>query len=137
MYNIINIGKEGVTMQKHLEFEFKSLLSQEEYERLIIKFKGNRLDLQTNHYFDTPRFSLKALSCSLRVRERDKAISRMGKTQDSTTEVIDDLTKVLVKKLLSDATVAVRGCAESGDIKSAENLVLAITRGKTCTRKED
>ncbi|MDD2681363.1 MAG: CYTH domain-containing protein [Bacilli bacterium] len=58
-------------MQKHLEFEFKSLLSQEEYERLIIKFKGNRLDLQTNHYFDTPRFSLKALSCSLRVRERD------------------------------------------------------------------
>ncbi|MDD2258299.1 MAG: CYTH domain-containing protein [Bacilli bacterium] len=71
MYNIINIGKEGVTMQKHLEFEFKSLLSQEEYERLIIKFKGNRLDLQTNHYFDTPRFSLKALSCSLRVRERD------------------------------------------------------------------
>lgn len=58
-------------MQKHLEFEFKSLLSQEEYERLIIKFKGSRLDLQTNHYFDTPRFSLKALSCSLRVRERE------------------------------------------------------------------
>ncbi len=58
-------------MQKHLEFEFKSLLSQEEYERLIIKFKGNRLDLQTNHYFDTPRFSLKALACSLRVRERE------------------------------------------------------------------
>lgn len=58
-------------MQKHLEFEFKSLLSQEEYEKLMIKFKGNRLDLQTNHYFDTPRFSLKALACSLRVRERE------------------------------------------------------------------
>lgn len=58
-------------MQKNLEVEFKSLLTKDEYERLIEKFKGNRFDFQTNHYFDTNRFSLKALGCSLRVRERD------------------------------------------------------------------
>ena len=35
------------------------------------KFKGNRTNIQTNHYFDTPRFSLKAYEASLRVRERE------------------------------------------------------------------
>ena len=58
-------------MQRSTEVEFKSLLTKEEYERLMNTFQGNRTDLQTNHYFDTPRFSLKALDASLRVRERD------------------------------------------------------------------
>jgi uncharacterized protein YjbK len=60
-----------VAMQKSVEVEFKTLLSKEEYERLMDQFKGNRMDLQTNHYFDTSRFSLKALDASLRVRERE------------------------------------------------------------------
>ena len=41
--------------------EFRTLLSEEEYNRLMERFKGNRMDLQTNHYFDTKRFSLKAM----------------------------------------------------------------------------
>ena len=36
--------------------EFRTLLSEEEYNRLMERFKGNRMDLQTNHYFDTKRF---------------------------------------------------------------------------------
>ena len=47
--------------------EFRTLLTEEEYNRLMEKFKGNRMDMQTNHYFDTKRFSLKALDAS-RVR---------------------------------------------------------------------
>lgn len=58
-------------MQRSTEIEFKSLLSKEEYDRLYEKFKSGRLDIQTNHYFDTQRFSLKALDTSLRVRERN------------------------------------------------------------------
>lgn len=58
-------------MQKSSEVQFKSLLTQEEYERLISKFDTNKSDLQTNHYFDTSRFSLKAIDCSFRVRERN------------------------------------------------------------------
>ncbi len=63
--------KGGLFMQKSVEVEFKSLLTKDEYERLIKKFKGNRTDLQTNHYFDTSRFSLKAVDASLRVRQRE------------------------------------------------------------------
>lgn len=58
-------------MQKGTEVGFKSLITEEEYNRLINQFKGGKIDYQTNHYFDTPRFSLKGYSTSLRVRERD------------------------------------------------------------------
>ncbi|MBO4622625.1 MAG: CYTH domain-containing protein [Bacilli bacterium] len=58
-------------MKKQPEIEFKSLLTKEEYLRLMDKFKGNRTNIQTNHYFDTPRFTLKAYEASLRVRERE------------------------------------------------------------------
>ena len=58
-------------MQRSLEVEFKTLLTKEEYERLANMFKGSHTDIQTNHYFDTNRFSLKALDSSLRVRERE------------------------------------------------------------------
>ena len=58
-------------MEPSLVAEFKTLLSEEEYKRLVQKYKGNPVDLQTNHYLDTERFSLKATEASLRVRERD------------------------------------------------------------------
>lgn len=58
-------------MQSTTQAEFKTLLSLEEYTRLMEKFKGNHIDYQTNHYFDTTRFSLKASDASLRIRERD------------------------------------------------------------------
>ena len=58
-------------MNKQTEIEFKSLLSKSEYDMLMNHFAGNKTNEQTNHYFDTPRFSLKAADSSLRVRERD------------------------------------------------------------------
>lgn len=52
-------------------FEFKSLITREEYDRLLAAFPNVKDDMQTNHYFDTRRFSLKAVDISVRVRERD------------------------------------------------------------------
>lgn len=56
--------------QKH-KYQFKTLLTLEEYIKLLKRFSGYTSDVQTNHYFDTARFSLKALDASLRIRERD------------------------------------------------------------------
>ena len=42
-----------------------------EYNKLLDFFTNAKCDFQTNHYFDTKRFSLKALNASLRVRERE------------------------------------------------------------------
>ncbi len=58
-------------MQKGTDVEFKSLLTETEYNKLLDFFVNAKSDFQTNHYFDTRRFSLKALNSSLRVRERE------------------------------------------------------------------
>jgi len=68
---------------------------------------------------------------AVRVRERDKALARLGQTDDKTAEVIDDLTRVLTKKILTDATTSIRACAEEGNRTAAEALVQALTRGET------
>lgn len=66
---------------------------------------------------------------AVRTRERDKAVARLGSADEKTAEVIDDLTRVLSKKLLTDATFAIRASAEAGDLEAAEALLKAITQG--------
>jgi glutamyl-tRNA reductase len=66
---------------------------------------------------------------AVRIRERDRALARIGEPDDKVAEIIDDLTRVLAKKLLTDATFSIRACAEQGDIESAEALLRAITHG--------
>jgi glutamyl-tRNA reductase len=63
----------------------------------------------------------------VRVRERDRALKRLGNADQRTLEVVDDLTRVLARRLLADATLAVRAEAEAGRIEEADALVRAIT----------
>lgn len=74
---------------------------------------------------------------SIRSRERDRALARLGEKDDRTVEIIDDLTRALTKKLLSDATASIRACAECGDIAAAEALMRAITRGEPCFQNDE
>ncbi|KAF1078288.1 glutamyl-tRNA reductase [Methanogenium sp. MK-MG] len=74
----------------------------------------------------------------IRCRERDKAAARLRSSGASAEEIIDDLSRVLVKKLLNDVTFSVRRCAESGELESAQALVHAVTAGDNeCFRKDD
>ena len=74
---------------------------------------------------------------AIRVRERDRALGRIGCAgDDRVASVVDDLSRVLVKKILSDATLAIRASAECGELEVAEDLVRAITQGeRVCFRK--
>src|SRR5690606_15177376 len=84
----------------------KSLLTKEEYEKLIDLFKGNKTDYQTNHYFDTSRFSLKALSASLRVRERESLqLTLKRKKGYSINEITIDITKDDLNKIIETGSV--------------------------------
>jgi glutamyl-tRNA reductase len=75
---------------------------------------------------------------SIRLRERDRAIGRIGNGDARTSEVVDDLTRALVSKILSDVTVSIRLSAEAGDLTSAELLAAAMTRGeKVCFRNKE
>ncbi|GAB7016220.1 glutamyl-tRNA reductase [Methanogenium cariaci] len=74
----------------------------------------------------------------IRCRERDKAAARLGSSGAPAEDILDDLSRVLVKKLLNDVTFSVRRCAESGDLESAQALVHAVTAGDNeCFRKDD
>jgi glutamyl-tRNA reductase len=66
---------------------------------------------------------------NVRTRERDRAIARMSCPDTKMAEIVDDLTRVLAKKLLTDATFSIRESAEEGDLAAARALVKAITQG--------
>lgn len=57
-------------MSEHLEIEFKTLVSPQDFKRLIDHFAIQKTDFftQTNHYFDTDDFQLKAQRMGLRIR---------------------------------------------------------------------
>jgi glutamyl-tRNA reductase len=96
-------------------------------------FVGDELELFLRHLnrksADDILASLHTWAEAVRVRERDRALARVGDTDEHMAEIIDDLTRVLAKKLLTDATFSIRACAEQGDLDSAEALLKAITHG--------
>ena len=53
---------------KHLEIEFKTLLSPENYQALLPRFEGSLLHQQTNYYFDNPQEEMKKKKIALRIR---------------------------------------------------------------------
>jgi glutamyl-tRNA reductase len=73
--------------------------------------------------------SLHTWAEQVRLRERERALARLGDADAKTAAIIDDLTRVLTKKLLTDATFSIRTSAEEGDTPAAEALVNAITKG--------
>jgi glutamyl-tRNA reductase len=95
---------------------------------------GQFVSLVNRTAADDTLSSLYTWAEAIRVRERDRAVHRLG-GDDRSREVIDDLTRAMVKKLLSDVTLSIRKCAEQGDIGAAEAMVRAITRGNgSCLR---
>jgi glutamyl-tRNA reductase len=66
---------------------------------------------------------------TVRIRERERALARLGASDEKTAAIVDDLTRVLTRKLLTDATFSIRSSAEEGDMPAAHALVKALTTG--------
>lgn len=58
-------------MAKEVTAVFKTLLTKSEYDLIFKKFSQYSGNLQTNYYFDTKRFTLKASDAVLRIKRRD------------------------------------------------------------------
>ena len=56
---------------KHLEIEMKTLLSEEEYNRLLAQFSEVTPVTQKNYYLDTPDFYLRHHKIAMRIRTFD------------------------------------------------------------------
>lgn len=77
-------------MSKELEIEFKTLLTKEEYVSLCTMFSDKQRNLQTNYYFDTSRFTLKASEIGLRVRKSDKYVMTLKRKKGYALQEINE-----------------------------------------------
>jgi uncharacterized protein YjbK len=70
--NAIKGERKRVYMSQNIEIEFKNLLLEDEFNKLLTHFHLTEKDFfkQENHYFDTEDFTLKQLGCALRIREK-------------------------------------------------------------------
>ncbi len=58
-------------MSQEVEIEFKSMLTQHEYEQLLMHYElTDHVRRQANDYFDTPNFDLKRNGAALRIRQK-------------------------------------------------------------------
>ena len=53
---------------KHLEIEMKTLLSEEEYDRLLAQFSEVTPVTQNNYYLDTCDYKLRSNKIAMRIR---------------------------------------------------------------------
>nr|WP_319375978.1 glutamyl-tRNA reductase [uncultured Methanoregula sp.] len=97
-------------------------------------FVGEELQLFLRHLnrknADESLAALHTWAESVRSRERDRALARLGTEDPRIVGIVDDLTRVLAKKLLTDATFSIRSSAEEGDLAGAQALLRAITQGE-------
>lgn len=59
-------------MSQNIEIEFKNMLTESEYKRLLVELQVDQKQIfsQENHYFDTPDFALKEANSALRIRKK-------------------------------------------------------------------
>jgi uncharacterized protein YjbK len=55
-------------MKQEIEIEFKNMVTKDEFETLCNAFSITNFSEQTNHYFETTDFALKAKGSALRIR---------------------------------------------------------------------
>jgi len=86
---------------------FRTLLTKEEYDALMAKYPcvGNT---QTNYYFDTPSFSLKANDIIMRVKVKDNGFVSLAikrKKSYSTEELKEPFSQEGFEKLLNEGVL--------------------------------
>lgn len=84
-------------MSKEMEIEFKNMLNKEEYDSLLAEYQlsESSLKTQTNIYFDTPDFKLKAKKMGLRIRLSNSTTEFTLKTPTSNQHTLLEVTDYL------------------------------------------
>ena len=89
--------KGAIIMSEMLEIEYKSMLTQQEYNQLIqyYQLKSEDFTVQTNIYFDTPDGQLAQKNCGLRIRLLEDRAEYTLKTpaKEGKLETTDTLSK--------------------------------------------
>lgn len=105
--------KEKDVAMNHLEIEFKTLLTKEEYDSLKDFFKEQPPVRQTNHYIDTPDQAIRNHRMALRIRTLDdraeltlKVPQEAGHFEYNQALTFDQVEDFLSKKKLPQGEIA-------------------------------
>lgn len=112
-------------MTKDYDVSFRTMLSLSEYNRLVEEFSGCNSNYQTNYYFDTNRFSLKAAEIVLRVKERDKIeIGLKRKKGFNLIDINEPITQEQFIDLRDNGVIPSKSIlSEIGDLINGQRLV--------------
>ena len=101
-------------MSENLEIEFKSLLSKEEFLQTanFFKFDESHFFIQTNDYFDTTDFQLRAKRMGLRIRTLSNHAEITLKIPDKVglLEISDTLSTEQAQAIISSGILPDSGC---------------------------
>lgn len=104
-----------ISVDQHIEIEFKNLLYRDEFDKLMEHFNVSETDFTTqlNHYFDTPLFELKDQKSALRIREKNERYELTLKqpAKDGLLETNLELTKKQADSMLKGTSLSESGIA--------------------------
>lgn len=127
-------------MSQELEIEFKNMLTASEYDLLINEFRLEESDFftQTNYYFDTADFQLKARLAALRIRKRELHYELTLKTpeQIGLLETTQILAEEQVSAILDGANIPVGQVRDALHTLSIDHEELVMFGSLTTTRAE-
>lgn len=128
-------------MSKMLEIEYKSMLTEKEYDQLIQHYQLEPKDftVQTNIYFDTPDFQLAKKNCGLRIRLLDTYAEYTLKTPEvaGRLETTDTLTMEKVDSYLNQHILPTSGAVFQKLSELNIDLKLLIETGKLTTKRAE
>ncbi|MDT2829932.1 CYTH domain-containing protein [Vagococcus carniphilus] len=109
-------------MSKEMEIEFKNLLNKDEYDNLLAEYQlsESSLKTQTNIYFDTPDFKLKAKKMGLRIRLSNSTTEFTLKTPTSNQHTLLEVTDYL-SSFTSELSLVEQVALETSEV--AEYLI--------------
>ncbi len=112
-------------MAKDVTIEFKTLLTKTEYDRIYNLYKEYPGNLQTNYYFDTKRFTLKASDAVLRIKRRDNLVLTFERKKGYNLQRIDeDITEEQFTALVEQGIIPSEKIAEEvNDIIKGQNII--------------
>lgn len=112
-------------MSNHLEIEFKSMLTLEEYRSLRSTYQLTDSFTQTNVYFDTPNQTLKTLQMGLRIRLLPDSGELTLKVPQTIglLEINDQLSLAEANKLITEARLPETGAV----VKHLETLKVPVS----------
>ncbi|MGL5915860.1 MAG: CYTH domain-containing protein [Culicoidibacterales bacterium] len=121
------------------EIEFKNLLTREDFERLSQYFPLPTAHEQTNTYFDTPDFKIKALGGALRIRSKGERYECTLKLPHESGDGLNEFTQQIPKaasqhslEQLNTATHVLELLSQAG---IAKETLIVLTSLKTFRRE--